>query len=138
MKGITCTAEPVYIPRKRIRKNSNNNWKHYGDRRSNLVTSTYIVIFWILALAKTKIRYILGAYTVLLTVSNHCSLHDREKDSLLSYPSTIVYSHSFDLICQSLTHTLILICMMMITTFVAFLTFWNTKCQSYRFRLPPK
>jgi len=58
------------IPRQRIRKNC-NNWKPGSSRQWNLVTSAYIVIFWILALGKAKVRYILGAYTILLTLSLH-------------------------------------------------------------------
>ena len=54
----------VYKSRKRMEENS--NWRQNSQQWS-LITSLQILFFWIVA--KGKIRYILGVYTVLLTVS---------------------------------------------------------------------
>jgi len=66
MKGNIDPAS--CISQKRRRKNF--NWApdlKRGGRRWSLITSLQILIYWIVA--KAKIRYILGVYTVLLTVS---------------------------------------------------------------------
>lgn len=51
-------------PRKRMRQNF--NWKQHTKRWS-LITPVQVLFVWILA--RAKIRYILGVYTIMLTVS---------------------------------------------------------------------
>mmetsp|Transcript_13766 Transcript_13766/g.34596 ORF Transcript_13766/g.34596 Transcript_13766/m.34596 type:complete len:426 (+) Transcript_13766:141-1418(+) len=64
MKGISGTTSSV--PRKRIRKNL--NWTQ-NSKRWSVLAPLQMVLFWIVA--KGKIRYILGVYTILLTISLH-------------------------------------------------------------------
>ena len=62
MNGISDTTSS--IPRKRIRENL--NWTQNAKRWS-VLAPLQVVLFWIVA--KGKIRYILGVYAILLTVS---------------------------------------------------------------------
>mmetsp|Transcript_87951 Transcript_87951/g.179414 ORF Transcript_87951/g.179414 Transcript_87951/m.179414 type:complete len:426 (-) Transcript_87951:206-1483(-) len=56
----------TFISRKRIRKNF--NWRQ-SSRQWSLITPLQVLFVWLLA--KAKIRYIIGAYTILLTLSLH-------------------------------------------------------------------
>jgi len=66
MKGKSDTN--LFISRKMIRENL--NWAQ-NARRWSVVAPLHVFFFWILT--KGKIRYILGAYTILLTLSLHYS-----------------------------------------------------------------
>ena len=73
MKGKNETTS--FFFRKRVRENI--NWTK-NTKRLSIVATPQILFFWILA--KGKIRYVLGGYTILLTVS--CSMASRGRTHL--------------------------------------------------------
>lgn len=66
MKAYNVTNS--LLSRKRIRENC--NWTQ-NTRRQSSITTLQVLAFWVLA--KGKLRYIIGVYTVLLTLSLHYS-----------------------------------------------------------------